>query len=264
VLEPIRIDDPEDPRLADYVDLTDPELRRRVEGEQGFFIAESPHVVRRLLASGRAVRSVLTNPSQFDGLADALVPALASSSFPTYVAETRVLKRVVGFDLHRGAVASAQRWALPHAHEVLRGARRLLVLEKVNDHENLGLLFRSAAALGIDAVLLDRECSDPLYRRTVRVSIGTAITLPWARIDNLDAVSGFTTVALTPSADAMPIDAVAWPDRLAILVGAEGPGLSDAWLHRADTRAQIPMEANVDSLNVATAAAIAMHVSRPR
>jgi tRNA G18 (ribose-2'-O)-methylase SpoU len=262
VLEPVRIDDPEDPRIADYVGLTDPELRRRIEGEQGFFIAESPHVVRRLLESGRTVRSVLTNPSQFDALADALAPAYALRPFPAYVAETKVLKRVVGFDLHRGAVASAQRWVLPAADEVLRDARRVLVLEKVNDHENLGLLFRSAAALGIDAVLLDRECSDPLYRRTVRVSIGTAITLPWTRIDTLDELAGFTTVALTPAEGAVPIDEVRWTEPLALLVGAEGPGLSDAWLQRAAIRVQIPMEAGVDSLNVATAASIAMHVSR--
>ena len=262
MLEPVLIDDPDDPRIADYVGLTDPELRRRVEGEQGFFIAESPHVVRRLLGSGRTVRSVLTNPSQFEALADAIEPAFTTRPFPAYIAETKVLKRVVGFDLHRGAVASAQRWSVPAVADVLPGARRVVVLEKVNDHENLGLLFRSAAALGVDAVLLDRECSDPLYRRTVRVSIGTAITLPWARIDTLDDIADFTTVALTPAADAVPIDSVQWTEPLALLVGAEGPGLSDVWMGRADVRVQIPMEAGVDSLNVATAAAIAMHVSR--
>ena len=140
--------------------------------------------------------------------------------------------------------------------------RRVLALEKVNDHENLGLLFRSAAALGIDAVLLDPECSDPLYRRTVRVSIGTAITLPWGRLRDVGLLGAYTKVALTPSADATPIDEVVWPDAVALLVGAEGPGLSDGWLAAADLRVQIPMEAGVDSLNVATAAAIAMHVSR--
>jgi tRNA G18 (ribose-2'-O)-methylase SpoU len=138
----------------------------------------------------------------------------------------------------------------------------VLALEKVNDHENLGLLFRSAAALGIDAVLLDPECSDPLYRRTVRVSIGTAITLPWGRLRDVGLLGAYTKVALTPSADATPIDEIVWPDAVALLVGAEGPGLSDGWLAAADLRVQIPMEAGVDSLNVATAAAIAMHVSR--
>jgi tRNA G18 (ribose-2'-O)-methylase SpoU len=255
----IPIDDPDDPRVADYVDLADPELRRRAEFAGEFFVAESPLVVRRLVDSGRRIRSVLVAPPQFDALYDALerVPA------PVYVAPMDVLRRVVGFDLHRGAVAAADRWPLPAPAAVLAGARRVAVLERVNDHENLGIVFRSAAALGVDAVLLDPECADPLYRRCVRVSIGTAFTLPWARVGGLDAVraAGFTLVALTPNAGADPITEVDWPDRTALLLGAEGPGLSDAWLGAADRRVQIPMHAEIDSLNLGTAAAIAFYAA---
>jgi tRNA G18 (ribose-2'-O)-methylase SpoU len=261
VSSPVLVDDPADPRLADYVDLADPDLRRRVEADQGFFIAESPLVVRRLLESGRRVRSVLVTPAQYDALSAAF--ARAELDVPVYVASDAVLRRVVGFDLHRGAVAAADRWPMPAVEPVLHGARRVAILERVNDHENLGVLFRSAAALGVDAVLLDPECSDPLYRRCVRVSIGHVLRIPWTRIASLDEVrrAGFTTFALTPSADAMPIDGIDWPDRVALLFGAEGPGLSDAWLAAADDRVRIPMLPGADSLNVATAAAIAFYAA---
>jgi len=258
------VDDPADPRLADYIDLTDPDLRRRIEGEEGFFVAESPLVVRRLLASGRQVRSVLLTGDRYDALADALE---TRPDVPVYVAADDVLRRVVGFNLHRGVVASAERWPLPDVSTVLRAARLIAVLQKVNDHENLGVLFRSAASLGVDAVLLDDECSDPLYRRCVRVSIGHVLHLPWTRLASLDEVdaAGFTTFALTPDAGAAPLGSVAWGERSALLLGAEGPGLSDDWLARADHRVSIPMRPGADSLNVATAAAIAFYaaVNRP-
>ncbi|MCU1466812.1 MAG: rRNA methyltransferase [Actinomycetia bacterium] len=257
---PLAVDDPADPRLADYVDLSDPDLRRRVESERGFFIAESPLVVRRLLESGRRVRSVLVTPAQHNALSDVLAPLVA----PVFVATDAVLRRVVGFDLHRGAVASADRWQLPTTESVLAGTRRVAVLERVNDHENLGVLFRSAAALGVDAVLLDPECADPLYRRCVRVSIGHALRIPWTRVASLDAVrgAGLTTFALTPAPTAVPIDEVVWPERVALLFGAEGPGLSDAWLAAADRHVRIPMQPGADSLNVATAAAVAFYAAR--
>ena len=263
---PVFVEDPADPRLADYVDLADPDVRRRIEADRGFFIAESPLVVRRLLESGRRIRSVLVTPARFDSLSDAF--AHAGLDAPVYVAPDAVLRRVVGFDLHRGAVAAADRWPMPAVERVLQGARRVAVLERVNDHENLGVLFRSAAALGVDAVLLDPECSDPLYRRCVRVSIGHVLRLPWTRIASVEEVrrAGLTTFALTPSADATPIDVVDWPDRVAMLFGAEGPGLSDAWLDAAHHRVKIPMRPGADSLNVATAAAIAFYavsVNRP-
>jgi tRNA G18 (ribose-2'-O)-methylase SpoU len=255
----LAVDDPADPRLADFVDLSDPDLRRRVESARGFFIAESPLVVRRLVESGRRVRSVLVTPAQHEALAD----VLADLGAPVYVATDAVLRRVVGFDLHRGAVASADRWELPTAASVLFGARRVAVLERVNDHENLGVLFRSAAALGVDAVLLDPECSDPLYRRCVRVSIGHVLRIPWTRIDSLAAVTraGLTTFALTPASAAPPIEEVVWPERAALLFGAEGPGLSDSWLAAADRQVRIPMEPGADSLNVATAAAVAFYAA---
>jgi tRNA G18 (ribose-2'-O)-methylase SpoU len=262
VSAPVILTDPSDVRLGDYVGLRDPELRRRVEAEQGFFIAESPLVVRRLLETGRSVRSVLVTPLQYEALAD----VLSACDAPVLVAAPDVLRSVVGFDLHRGAVAAADRWTLPSVDEVLARARRVAVLERVNDHENLGVLFRSAAALGIDAVVLDRETCDPLYRRCVRVSIGHVLTLPWTRIASLEELRArqFEIVALTPRADAQPVDTLPWSNwpRCALLLGAEGPGLSDAWLDAADVHARIPMAEGADSLNVATAAAIAFYASR--
>jgi tRNA G18 (ribose-2'-O)-methylase SpoU len=230
----VRIADPDDPRLADYVGLTDPALRRRVEAEQGFFIAESPLVVRALVESRRALRSVLVTPAQHAVLAGVLEHVEA----PVYIAEDAVLRQVVGFDLHRGAVASGERWALPPASSLLDGARRV-------------------------AVVVDAESADPLYRRCVRVSIGHALTVPWTRLHSLDEVRdhGFALLALTPAPSAVPIDEISWPERHALLLGAEGPGLSQAWLDAADVRVRIPMDATVDSLNVATAAAIAFYAS---
>lgn len=263
---PIVVEDPGDARLSDYVDLADPDVRRRVEAERGFFIAESPLVVRRLIASGRRVRSVLVTPAQYDALHDVLHDELSPSGdggAPVYVAADAVLRRVVGFNLHRGAVAAADRWPLPAVDDVLRDAKRVAVLERVNDHENLGVVFRSAAALGVDAVLLDAECSDPLYRRCVRVSIGHVLHIPWTRVGSVAEVraAGFTTFALTPAADATPIGAIDWPDRAALLLGAEGPGLSAEWRAAADHRVRIPMQRGADSLNIATAAAIAFYAA---
>jgi tRNA G18 (ribose-2'-O)-methylase SpoU len=258
---PIEIENADDPRLSDYVGLSDPELRRRIEPEQGFFVAESPHVVTALLRSPRSVRSVLVTPNQCDALAG----VLAAVDVPVYVARPEILRKVVGFDLHRGAVASGDRWPLPTVDSVLESARRVAVIEHMTDHENLGGVFRNAAAFGLDAVLLDAETADPLYRRCVRVSIGHVLTVPWTRVASLDELRdcGFTLVALTPARDAPPIGAIDWPARVALLLGSEGPGLSDDWLGAADVRVRIPMRAGVDSLNVATAAAIAFYASEP-
>jgi len=254
------VDRPDDPRLSDYVGLSDPQLRRRVETERGFFIAESPLVVRALARSGRTVRSVLVTPAQHAMIAT----SLRDLDAPVYVASADVLRAVVGFDLHRGAVASGDRWPLPTVSSVLDGATRVAVVQKLGDHENLGGVFRNAAAFGIDAVLLDGECADPLYRRCVRVSIGHVLTVAWTRLHRLDDLrrEGFTLFALTPEADARPLDTVVWPSRYALLVGSEGPGLSPEWLAAADEHVRIPMESAVDSLNVATAAAIAFYASR--
>src|ERR1700722_14217770 len=198
------IADPDDPRVGDYVGLSDPQLRRRVESERGFFIAESPLVVDAFVRSGRPVRSVLVTPAQHEALAD----TLAGLAAPVYVAAPEILRRVVGFDLHRGAVASGDRWPLPPAGSLVDGARRIAVVQKLGDHENLGGVFRNAAAFGIDAVLLDAECADPLYRRCVRVSIGHVLTVPWTRIDSLADVgrAGFALFALTPDPGARALD----------------------------------------------------------
>jgi tRNA G18 (ribose-2'-O)-methylase SpoU len=255
----IRIDDATDPRLADYAGLTDPARRRRIEAEQGFFIAESPLVVRALVESGRGVRSVLVTPAQHAVLAETLERVDA----PVYVAEDEVLRQIVGFDLHRGAIAAGERWALPPVGSLLDGARRIALIERLNDYENLGVLFRNAAAFGIDAVLLDSATADPLYRRCVRVSIGHALTVPWTRLSSLDEVRsrGFRIYALTPAVDSVPLGEIVWPERHAVMLGAEGPGLSPAWLNAADVKVRIPMRAAVDSLNVATAGAIAFYAS---
>ena len=252
-----KIEDPADARLSDYVGLSDPQLRRRVEIERGFFVAESPLVVQGFLRSGRTVRSVLVTPAQHD----ALESNLSGLAAPVYVADPDILRQVVGFDLHRGAVASGDRWPLPAPSTLLQRARRVAVVQKITDHENLGGVFRNAAAFGIDAVLLDGESADPLYRRCVRVSIGHVLTVPWTRIGALAELreSGFTLVALTPAPGARPLRDFDWPERCALLFGSEGPGLSSDWLSEADVQVRIPMQPGVDSLNVATAAAISFY-----
>ncbi|MDZ4826009.1 MAG: RNA methyltransferase [Actinomycetota bacterium] len=251
----VEIRDPEDQRLADYMGL-----RHRGDRVDGFFVAESRLVVRRVVrAMPDAVRSLFVTPT----VAEALADVIAEIHAPVYVAPSAVLEQVVGFDLHRGALASIDRHPLPTVTEVLAGARRVAVLERVNDHENLGVLFRNAAAFGVDAVLLDAESSDPLYRRAVRVSIGHVCTVPWTRYSTLSEIrdAGFVLCALTPSGD-VTTDEYRWPDTCALMLGAEGPGLSDAALAAADVHVRIPMRADVDSLNVATAAAIAFYSAR--
>jgi tRNA G18 (ribose-2'-O)-methylase SpoU len=175
------------------------------------------------------------------------------------VVDRSVLAEVTGFNLHRGVIAAANRPAPRSPDEVLAGATTVAVLQGLNDSENLGAVFRNAAAFGVDAVLLDPRTADPLYRRVVRVSMGHVLAVPFARIDDLTALDGFELVALTPATDAEPIAALDRAGRVALLLGAEGPGLTDDWLRRADRRIRIPLAADVDSLNVATAAAIAFH-----
>ncbi len=265
----IPVDDPNDPRLADYRHLRDAELRRSVEGGDGhgIFVAEGVQVVRRLLASAYPVRSLLLLPSR----AAALQDALGAEPAPAYVASRAVLGAVAGFDVHRGALAAADRVPLPEPAQLVSGAGRLLVLEGIGDHENLGALFRSAAALGADGVLLDPRSCDPLYRRSVRVSMGAVLHLPLTRLAPWPAslgwlrAAGFTLLALSPAADAEPIDRLDPPPsvRVALLLGAEGPGLSPGALAVADRRVRIPMSARADSLNVAAAAAIALWALRP-
>jgi len=245
------IDDPGDPRLADYRGLRDPATRVAYEREHGVFVVEGALAIANLLTSPYEVRSLLVTP--------AMRERIGATDAPVYVAEREVMASVAGFDVHRGALAVAVRPPVPAPGDVLRDATTVLALERLNDHENVGVLFRVARALGADAVLLDDETCDPLYRRAVRVSLGHVLHVPFARApDLLGALEAFTTVALTPGATER-IEDVAVTDRVALLLGAEGPGLRAATIERADRRARIAMRPGVDSLNVATAAAIALH-----
>ncbi len=263
----IEITDPADPRLADYRDLRDVELRKNIEAEHGLFLAEGEKVVRRAVEGGYEARSFLVAPRWLSGLSD----VLESSSAPCYVVPESMAEQVTGFHVHRGALASLHRRALPTLDEVLGSARSVLVLEDVVDHTNVGAILRCGAALGFDGVLLAPRCADPLYRRAVKVAMGAVFTMPWTRLpdwhDGLVGLSeaGFTTIALTLADDAVAIeDAVDGVDRLALVLGSEGHGLSRRWEQSADRRAVIQMSAGIDSLNVAAAAAVACYVASRR
>jgi tRNA G18 (ribose-2'-O)-methylase SpoU len=267
VADLVEIDDPDDPRLADYRDLRDVELRKHLEAAHGLFLAEGEKVVRRAVESGFPARSFLMAPRWLAGLSD----VLGSSDAPCYVMSEGLAEQVTGFHVHRGALASLQRVPLPPVADVLAGARTVVVLEDIVDHTNVGAIFRSAAALGVDAVLLAPRCADPLYRRSVKVAMGAVFTVPWTRLDSwydaLPAVSaaGFTTVALTLADDATDIEqAVAGLGRVALVLGTEGHGLSPRWEQTADRRAVIPMAEGIDSLNVAAATAVACYVTARR
>lgn len=263
----IEIDDPADPRLADYRDLRDVQLRQSLEVEHGLFLAEGEKVVRRAVEAGFVPRSFLMAPRWLEGLSD----VLATSSAPCLVVTEELAEQVTGFHVHRGALASLQRQVLPTVDDLLVGVRTVVVIEDVVDHTNIGAIFRSAAALDVDAVLLSPRCADPFYRRAIKVAMGAVFTMPWTRIedwyDALPSLSarGFTTVALTLAEDAVAIDAaVAGVDRLALVLGSEGHGLSPRWSSAADRRAIIRMSQGIDSLNVAAASAVACYVARGR
>jgi len=252
--------DPDDPRIADYRALTDVELRTRWEPPNGLFIAEGELVLRRALRAGYQLRSVLVDAKRVEQL-----PGIGDA--PVYAATQDVLEKATGFHVHRGVLASFHRKPALDAADVLSAAGRLAILEDVNNHTNLGAIFRGAAALGMDAVLLSPSCADPLYRRSVRVSMGEVFAVPYARLepwpDALATVraAGFTVLAMTPAADAWPIQALTAEHRRrpALLLGAEGPGLSRGALTASDLRVAIPMHRGVDSLNVAAAAAVACY-----
>jgi tRNA G18 (ribose-2'-O)-methylase SpoU len=267
VAELTEVTDAADPRLADYRDLRDVQLRTHLEAEHGLFLAEGEKVVRRAVEAGFRPRSFLMAPRWLDGLTD----VLASSDAPCYVVSEALAEQVTGFHVHRGALASLERRAPRSLEEVLGPARTVLVLEDVVDHTNVGAVFRCGAAFGFDAVLLAPRCADPLYRRSVKVAMGAVFSTPWTRLpdwyDALPGLSarGFTTVALTLAADAEPIeDAVAGLDRVALVLGSEGHGLSPRWERAADRRAVIAMREGIDSLNVAAAAAVACYVTTRR
>lgn len=264
----IEVGDAADERLADYTKLRDVSLRKSLEAEHGLFLAEGGMVIRRSLAAGFRPRSLLLTRRRLASLEDMVGSVPAAT--PVYVVTEDLAHEIVGFSLHRGALGSFHREPLPGLNAVLDGARRIVVLEDVVDHTNVGAIFRSAAGLGIDAAVLAPRCADPLYRRSVKVSMGAVFTLPYTRLPDwhggLETLRGhgFRLLALTPAPDAEPLaEAVGGgdaADRLALLLGTEGDGLSSHWLSHADKAVRIPMAGrDVDSLNVTAAAAIACY-----
>jgi tRNA G18 (ribose-2'-O)-methylase SpoU len=287
------VPDDGDPRLADYVRLTDVELRKSLEAEHGLFMAEGEKVIRRAAAAGYAVRSLLATERKAAALAD-LADLAATCGAPAYVVPEPVAERLTGYHVHRGALAAMTRRPLPAVAGVLGQAgapaladlaghsnvggairqtgpaSRILVLEDIIDHGNVGGIFRCAAALGVDAVILSPRCADPLYRRAIKVSMGAVFAIPYARMTDWYGglaelrAAGFRLLALTPDQSAAHLDTVPLGDRVGLMLGTEGDGLSSRWLHEADAPVCIPMHpgalaAGVDSLNVVAAAAIACH-----
>ena len=262
--------DAADPRLADYVRLRDASLRRHLESERGLFIAEGAKVIRRAIDAGYRPRSFLLAERWLEGLCDVLARWPAA---PVYVVTEDLAEQVTGFHVHRGALASLHR---EHRYSVdeLLALQRLVVLEDIVDHTNVGAIFRNAAGLGWDGALLSPRAADPLYRRSIKVSMGAVFSLPWARLDDwreapqMLSAAGFLTVALSLAPDAVELSQLAstvTPQaRLALMLGTEGGGLSKRWSDSAAVRARIPMSAGIDSLNVAAAAAIACYSLSPR
>jgi tRNA G18 (ribose-2'-O)-methylase SpoU len=270
VAAPVLISDPQDPRLHDYVGLTDVARRSRAEPTMGVYLAEGEKVIRRAMAAAQRPRSLLLAERWLDEMAD-LVDWFGGHGAPVFTGEPAVIEAVTGFHVHRGALASMHRPAPVPLAGLIRGARRVVVLEDIVDHTNVGAIVRSVAALGADAVLISPRCADPLYRRAVRVSMGTIFQVPWGRIDPWPGgisqlqEAGFTVAALTLTPDAVPLgefsDTV--PDRLAMVFGTEGAGLSPETVAACDLAVTVPMAGQVDSLNVAAAAAVVLWELRP-
>lgn len=260
------IEDPRDPRIADYVGLRDFELRLRRESAggdlAGVFIAEGASVIVRAIDAGYEMRSLLLDEQRLERFGSALVQPRAS----TYIASRSVVENITGFNVHRGVLACFDRKPLPSAEAIVAPARRVAVLENINNHTNVGTIFRCGAALGIDAVLLCPFTCDPLYRRALRVSMGHALAIPHARVERLpDGLAslrtyGFRTLALTPDPGAASIRSVdPTAPRIAMLLGAEGEGLTEQTMAAADVRVRIPLADGIDSLNVGAAAAVAFY-----
>ena len=283
----IHLDSIDDERVAAYVNLTEIQLRNRLEPSKGLFIAESPKVIDRALAAGREPISLLVEESWIDGMSGMfdVIEKRWGDGIPVYVASPEQLKRLTGYRLPRGALAAMKRWSLPSVEEVCRGARRVAVMENIVDHTNVGALMRSAAALDVDAVLVTPSCGDPLYRRAARVSMGTVFQVPWTRIGGDDKHYwpftgmrelhglGFTTVAMALEDDSISLAELVRRlnntetesdhiDKLALIFGTEGDGLSHHTISRADLTVKIPISHGVDSLNVAASSAVAFYATR--
>lgn len=261
-----RIDSLDRPDLADFRSLTDVALRRISEPAGGLYIAESSKVIARALAAGHRPRAALLLEQWLPDLES----MLTEFDVPVFVGPPALLKELTGFDMHRGALASMHRPALPPVSAILAGARRVVVLEDIVDHTNVGAIFRAVAGIGADAVLVTPRCADPLYRRSVRVSMGTVLQVPWTRLPEWPEASvalheaGFHIAALALSDTAVTLDEFsrANHERIALVLGAEGDGLSAAAIEHADSVVTIPMKHGVDSLNVAAASAVALYSLR--
>lgn len=291
--ELITVDDPDDPRLYDYTGLTDVALRRRREPAEGLFIAEGEKVIKRAVQAGYPMRSMLLSAKWVEVMRDVATDA------PVYVVSPELAEQVTGYHVHRGALASMARKPLPTVSETVEGPaatqgqaidgpatqgpapqgpatqgpvpRRIAVFEDLVDHANVGAAFRNAAALGVDAVLLTPRCADPLYRRSVKVSMGAVFQLPWTRLESWPGdveilrSAGFLVAALCLSDRAITLDELVSrkAEKLALVFGTEGDGLTGGTLAVADEHVSIPMEAGVDSLNVAAASAVVFYATRP-
>jgi tRNA G18 (ribose-2'-O)-methylase SpoU len=262
-VHPATVTDPDDPRVRDFTALTDVAARSVREPAEGLFIAEGAKVILRARDAGYQPRSVLTEPKWLPGLAQ----ALEGTDAEVLLASPEVLRSVTGYRVHRGALASFERRPLAPPAELVAAARFVVVLVDLVDHTNVGAVFRNAAALGADAVLVTPGCADPLYRRAVKVSMGAVLAVPWSRTgaDPLADLRGFTTIAMTLAADATELGGVGLgQEPRAVMLGTEGDGLPDDLASRADLRVRIPMAGGVDSLNVAAASAIALYALQPR
>ena len=248
-----------DPRLADYSHQTDVALKKAQGTEHGIYLAESALVLSRALAAGHVPRSVLA----LGGTA-AEAEALVGPDIPVFSGPGELLAELTGYELHRGLIGSMNRPALPSVRDLVKDARRVVILENVVDPTNVGAIFRSVAAIGADAVLVTERCSDPFYRRAIRVSMGTVLQVPWTRLGPWDAarddLAGFHLAALALADGAVPLRTFAAdaPERVALVLGTEGEGLTPEALAAADTVVTIPMAHGIDSLNVAATAAVAM------
>ncbi len=256
-----------DGTLRDYTDLTDVALRKVREPAEGIYIAESPKVIRRAIAAGHVPRSALVLPEK----ANEVVLALDGHDCPVYVGTPVILQKIAGFHLHRGALASFERPALPPLAEVLTSARTLVICEDIVDHTNVGAIFRAVAGMGADAVLITPRCADPFYRRSIRVSMGAVFSVPWTRTLDWQATRdvlhqfGFhiAALALTDRSVSLKEFARERPERVALVLGTEGDGITSEAMNVADTVVRIPMRSGVDSLNVASASAVALYALCP-